>query len=382
MLSEYDKKRLENIDILYVEDNEEILEHIKIIFETLGLKKSRYALNGEEGFKLYLEQRPDVLITDIKMPKLNGIELIKKIKEVDTDTTIIITTAFAESEYLIDAINLGIDKYIVKPIQTKKLLEIILDSSKNLEEHEELDRRNKELYLKDAIISSKSEILKDISHHWRNPLNAIYLMLEEIKYIDNVNTKELKLELEAQLDKIQNEISKLSEHIDFFSKNFRLDNALKIFSINELIETVIEFQKEKLTYNNIKLSVNIDSEDKIKIYAPYKNFFYSVHQIIKNAIEELITIDSKKSIDIFVSLKNDILKIKIFNSGSPIENSLKQKIFEPYFSTKSSSSGKGLGLFISKKLLEEANASISYANEEGGVCFEIKHRLYKNRPLG
>ncbi|MDX1294650.1 MAG: response regulator [Sulfurimonadaceae bacterium] len=77
--------------------------------------------NGEEGLKLYEEEKPDIIITDIRMPVMNGLEMIRKIRQSDINIPIIITTAFDEGAYLFEAMEMHVDRYLLKPIVKKDL---------------------------------------------------------------------------------------------------------------------------------------------------------------------------------------------------------------------------------------------------------------------
>jgi len=109
-----------NRTLLYVDDNdlirEEAVEYLSLIYETV-----LEASNGEEALVLYKEKKPDIIITDIEMPIMNGLQLVKAIRRNDKSTPIIIVTAFMNHEYLLEAIELRLVKYILKPITNHKL---------------------------------------------------------------------------------------------------------------------------------------------------------------------------------------------------------------------------------------------------------------------
>lgn len=86
------------------------------------VKNIYIAENGKEGYDVYKEKSPDVILCDILMPIVNGIEMIKKIREIDFDTPIVMITAHTEKKYLLDAVKLHLENYIVKPLTLKDLL--------------------------------------------------------------------------------------------------------------------------------------------------------------------------------------------------------------------------------------------------------------------
>lgn len=103
------------ITILYVEDEEMLRENtkrpLKYMCDSLFVAK-----DGKEGLELYKKHYPDIVISDIKMPNLNGIEMVQEIKKIKKNQHIVFTTAHSESSYFIDAIEMQVDGYILKPL--------------------------------------------------------------------------------------------------------------------------------------------------------------------------------------------------------------------------------------------------------------------------
>lgn len=149
--------------ILIVEDEELILKQMQFALEDF-FDNIFVASNGKEALEIVRNNHIDVLITDLLMPVMDGLALIKTIKEEKIDIgAIIITSAHSEHEYLLDAIRLRVDGYLLKPIMATELLELI---SKSLE----IKKREEELWLKDRLLDGigafvggkKIEIIKYI----------------------------------------------------------------------------------------------------------------------------------------------------------------------------------------------------------------------------
>ena len=163
----YDK--LKKMTILYAEDEIGIRENIadslryyvKDVFE---------ADDGEEAYEMYQEKTPDIILSDIHMPKVNGIEFVKKIRKENRDVPVVMITAHTDKEYLLEAVELHMEKYIVKPVDLDELFETlekcvnILDSNKKVllkvDENYMYDYDSKELKYKDElIILNKKEMM-------------------------------------------------------------------------------------------------------------------------------------------------------------------------------------------------------------------------------
>ncbi len=124
-----DTKELKNITLLYVEDDQLIREQTNKILTKL-FKKVFCAYDGKNGLEIFKEYQNeiDVIVTDINMPHLNGLEMIEEINKLQNSIPTIVTTAHTDSNYLINAIDLNVDKYIAKPIQIKDLTISVVDN--------------------------------------------------------------------------------------------------------------------------------------------------------------------------------------------------------------------------------------------------------------
>ncbi|SKB29398.1 diguanylate cyclase [Malaciobacter marinus] len=115
---------LKNTIVLYVEDEKQLRQEVSFHLKKY-IKNFYTANNGEEGIKLFYEIKPDIIITDIQMPKLNGLEMIRRL---NTNIPVIITTAYSDVEYLLEAIKLNVNKFVMKPINLIELVKAIQES--------------------------------------------------------------------------------------------------------------------------------------------------------------------------------------------------------------------------------------------------------------
>lgn len=114
-------EKLKSLKLLYAEDEEGIR---KPMANTLAyyLKEVLEARDGEEALDIYYEQRPDIILTDLRMPRKDGLDMVKEIRKNDKKTPILMITAHTDKEYLLSAIELKIEKYLIKPIALNELL--------------------------------------------------------------------------------------------------------------------------------------------------------------------------------------------------------------------------------------------------------------------
>lgn len=135
--------------ILFAEDDNITRIEMSAILEML-FKKVYSVKDGEEAFRIYEEESPDIILTDIVMPKIDGLALIKKIRQVNYDIPIILLTSFAEKEFLLDASNLSIDGYLVKPTELEKLTQTLCKAIQRIQKHIEIVSLGKELFYNSA----------------------------------------------------------------------------------------------------------------------------------------------------------------------------------------------------------------------------------------
>ncbi len=143
-------KKIDDISILIAEDEEQLLnsmvEYLELFFEHVYT-----AEDGVSAYEIYKKQEPDIIISDIHMPQLDGLSMIEKIRKNDLQTKIIITTAHSDKEKLMQAIELHLVKYLIKPVQSDKLKELLLSLVV------ELRQKKNRVYLKESFYWDKTK---------------------------------------------------------------------------------------------------------------------------------------------------------------------------------------------------------------------------------
>ena len=194
------KKYYKNIKILYVEDDEIArengIEYLENYFELIY-----DASDAIKALQLYEKYKPDIIITDIQMPKLNGLEFVKRIRQKDKKTQIIIITAFCDKDYLLKAIELGLVKYLVKPVKEKEFEKALLlcvnylqeDNSNiiKLDDNSYFDTFNKNLVIKNEIIKLRTKEILFLEQLIKNKNRYVsYEEIENYVWSDSVMTKD------------------------------------------------------------------------------------------------------------------------------------------------------------------------------------------------
>ena len=148
--------KIADVSILIAEDEKQLLnsmvEYLELFFEHVYT-----AEDGIRAFEIYKKKKPDIIIADIHMPRLDGLTMIEQIREKDLDTKIIITSAHSDKEKLMQAIELHLVKYLVKPVHSDKLKEILLLLA------DELRQQKDRIYLNESFYWDKRK--KRLFHH-------------------------------------------------------------------------------------------------------------------------------------------------------------------------------------------------------------------------
>ncbi len=134
------KELLKDLRILYVEDEEDVrrsaVEYLKRI-----AKEVYEAGDGKEAIQVWLQEKPDIIITDISMPRLNGLDMARYIRSKDRDVQIIVATAYTDTDYLMQAVELNLVKYLVKPVTKEKLQNALSHSVEKIKDENKFSVR-------------------------------------------------------------------------------------------------------------------------------------------------------------------------------------------------------------------------------------------------
>ena len=191
-------EKLQNLTLLYAEDEEGIRKNIA---DSLSyyVKEVIEASNGAEAFELYSQKKPDIILSDIHMPILNGLEFVKKVRQEDKKIPIIMITAHTDKEYLLEAVELKMEKYIVKPIELEVLFEVFKKCLENIEFNKRIileidnnytyDYDKKALKYKDEIVLLNKKEISFFELLIKNQNRIVsYDELQDKVWIDDIMT--------------------------------------------------------------------------------------------------------------------------------------------------------------------------------------------------
>ncbi len=246
---------LKNITILYAEDEKDLREVTHQILK--GFTKKQYvAQNGQEGLELFKEHEKeiDLIITDVNMPILNGLDMVKEIKKINLNIPIIVATAFSNKEYLLEAIDIGVDKYVLKPIDIAKLLQVM---SQSLIYHELKDLYTDKL----TNLPNRNKLKKDLDEN-----NIDLMALLDIDQFSTINDLFGEKIGDTILYELANKLKSYFSEEDFIVYRIEADKFAIVSrknnkDINEFYNLCKTFadkiEKESLLIDEEEIDINI-----------------------------------------------------------------------------------------------------------------------------
>jgi signal transduction histidine kinase len=338
----------------------------------------------EAGIKLLKEKQPDTIVMDIRMPGESGIEGLRKIREIDPHLSVIMLTGFGALETAQAALRLGANDYINKPFDANEMRKVI---GRNVErtrvqrasEHaageiKELNARLlKELAQKEQL-ASLGQASAEFVHDLGNPLTIVWgyvqLLAKKIERSENGGTEQNSASLK-ELGIIEQNVRLCRELLTMWQSYGTVGaSPRKPTSVSTVLREVIKGVGAMAVQNGVELKANI-SDEACVVLGDALQIKRAIQNVIVNAVQACAEKNGLVSID--CRQKDFYVDIHIEDNGHGIPPARMSKIFDPYFTTKQGKSGTGLGLYITKKVVEDHNGSLKVDSTPGvGTTFSIR----------
>ena len=276
-----------------------------------------------------------------------------------------------------------ISGYLIEKGKRKNYLAVFIQEDLNtqLKLEQEKNAKKEKLLQQQARLAQMGEMISMIAHQWRQPLGAISSTIISIHNkresgrldLDEKVDREKYFEFTStRLQNIDEYVQVLSSTIDDFRNFFKPDKEKEVVSLSTPITRALYIIENALKAKNIKLLSVIENDDEVLMYQ--NEMMQVILNIMKNAEDNFLE-KKVKNPQIFIITKKEEGKfiISIKDNGGGIASDILPKIFDPYFSTKDEKNGTGLGLYMSKIMVEEHNnGKLSVENIDNGVCFSIE----------
>lgn len=258
----------------------------------------------------------------------------------------------------------------------REIEELNNNLERRVQEELEKNRQKDFVMMHQSRLAAMGEMLGLIAHQWRQPLSALNFILYNIKL--SFEEKDLTEEvLDDSITKGMRLIASMSETIDDFRDFFRANKKEVEFSINKTIRDTFFMVRPGFTHNGI--SFDIHEEYEVKVIGFQNEYSQVILNIFNNAKDAIVKRTTKGRVDVDVFHKNNSAIVKIRDNGGGIPENILNKVFDPYFTTKGEEKGTGLGLYMSRMIIEDhMDGNIGVANTDEGAEFTITLPLKKS----
>ena len=251
----------------------------------------------------------------------------------------------------------------------KELIKLNETLTVKVDEETQKNLKNERLILEQKKISDLGNIVNAIAHQWKQPLNSLGLSIQSVfQMIDDGLPKEDIHEYEERLNSL---VNYMSDTIDDFRSFMTPDKEKEYFSVKNAVEDSIKILESQLDHNCITYSLDFDDNHLI-VYGSISELKQVLLNIIansKDALEQLVN-QKRKHLNINIFQDENYITIKISDNAGGIPDKLMDKVFFPYFTTKSK--GTGIGLYMSKVIIEDSfHGKLFICNENDGASVSI-----------
>ncbi|WP_293442105.1 response regulator [Persephonella sp.] len=390
-------KKKERDKILVIDDSRFVCKQVKRVLEPRNYIVETTS-TGKEGLQKLQQGNFSLVVLDMELPDIHGTQLLQTIREDRRfiKLPVLVLSGTADAETVRYILKNGASDYLRKPFIFEEFLlrvDLWVDyykQSKELDEKtDQLEELNKNLeerikqetlknLEKDRLLFAKSrlaeigQMMSAIAHQWKQPLNSLSALISRtyLRYQLNNNSID-KQTMDFCFENANLQIQDMSETITNFMNFFKPDKEKEIFNLYSNIRRTIKLIKNVLKSSGIELEVDVDRSIYVEGYP--NEFGQIILNMINNSKDAFLERNiSDRKIKISAKENNNNIKIFIEDTAGGIPESIKTKIFEPYFTTKNSN-GTGLGLYICKLIVENyMRGGISVKNTGKGARFEIK----------
>lgn len=338
----------------------------------------------EAGIRLLREKHPDAVITDIRMPGTNGIDGLRRIREIDPHVAVIMLTGFGALETAQEALRLGANDYINKPFDAHEMRDVISRNVQRTRVHRtgenaaseirELNNRLlKELAQKERL-ASLGQASAEFVHDLGNPLTIVWgyvqLLAKKLEQSEKGKAPEGATSAK-ELNIIEQNVRLCRELLTMWQSYGSQEAAPhKPISVCNIVREVLKGASSIATEHGVSLTTDI-SEDPCMVLGDSVQIMRAIQNVIVNAIQA--STEKKATVTVSCTRHEFYVDVRVEDTGDGILPAQMSKIFEPYFTTKQGKSGTGLGLYITKKVIEDHNGSIKVdSTPQVGTTFTIR----------
>jgi two-component system NtrC family sensor kinase len=369
---------VKTIRLLLVDDEDHFRQTLAKRLAKRGLASDQ-AADGNECLSILDKKAIDVVVLDVKMPGMSGIEVLQNITAKYPRTEVILLTGQANALEGVEGIKSGAFDYLMKPIELEHLFNKILQAYEKIlrsdAEQQEVEYRKQmeQQIMVCERLASLGTLAAGVAHEINNPLAIIKESAGWMRQLfakDELKDIPRHDDFVKALDKVEKSVERASrithQLLGFVGKS---ESSLSEVNLTELIEEAIQLISHEAQNRDIRVLRQMEPSANTIWSDPYQ-----LRQVLLNLLTNAMhAVNSDGTITIAIEDVGDCRTITISDTGPGIPRENLDKIFEPFFSTKSPGQGTGLGLFVSRGIVEKLGGTIEVASKIGqGASFSIR----------
>ncbi len=359
--------------VLLVDDEADFLASLGQRLNLRGLP-TLMAASGSEALAILAREPVDVVVLDVRMPGMDGIETLRRIKERHPRVEVVMLTGHADLESSIEGMRFGFFDYLTKPVQLAQLVAKIEEAHRRrlgerIEGHETFTDKLQEHMIVADRLASLGELAASIAHEINNPLAVISESagwLRSRTARPELGEAELRSSVELALDKIEAAVDRAARIAQNFLRFARAPDAVvREIDLAELAAEVRDLSFRGAALNNIEVVVNASPAGETSLVSDP----YQLRQVLLNLVTNALqAIGHDGRVEIAVDGGPEQVSIAVIDDGPGIPEEHIERIFEPFFTTKKEGHGTGLGLAVSRGIVEKLGGRIEVESRPGAGC--------------
>ena len=364
--------------ILFVDDEQFVLDGLgRLLREFRKTWELRFALNGQEAFDIAHNETIDLIISDVRMPGMSGLDLLEKLQadENTKNIPVVILTGDQERTLKRQALDLGAVDLLNKPINKEDLVSRINNVLK-LKEYQDIIIEKNRALAEQLVISQKMELVGVMA---AGAVHDLCNLIAIIVGYSNICIEQSFLDEEGNLTlkKIHETGEKASDVVNQILRFSRLDEASTTVNLGDLIDDILSIL-EVTVPKGIKIHWKRPHQE-ISLKGNSIKYQQVLMNLCINAIQAM-NMQSKGKLEISVHRESQqggpAVRIDVADTGPGMDKDTLDKIFKPLFTTKEPDKGTGLGLFVVKQIVDEYRGNIEVISEVGkGTVFRLHFPL-------
>jgi two-component system NtrC family sensor kinase len=364
--------------ILIVDDEEKFVHYLSKRLMNRHFEVTSSS-SGEDAVEKVKNDGFDVVIMDVIMPGMSGLEALASIKELSEKVEVILLTAHASTQDGVEGIKSGAFDYLTKPVEMDHLVSKIRQAHEKILRKEEKKReaelrgKMEQRLLAAERLASLGTLATGVAHEINNPLaiiNDAAGLLKDLLRKEEFAEIPLRNLFEKSVNKIEKNVhraKKITHQLLGFAQ--KSDAAMSEVNLRELAEEAIQRVEKEAKHKEIQLALEVQPAlDSIRSDP------YQLRQVLINLLTNAVHATGKGghiTVTIEEMEEEAVLTVQDTGEGIPQENL--ERIFEPFFSTKSTGEGTGLGLFVAQEIVDKLGGKIEVESEVGrGASFRVR----------